>query len=156
MGCSSSQTAPAWVPYGVTSPARKPAPAWAPLSTGPQVLPGACSSVGFPMESWPSLGVSTCSGVGSSRGYRWASFPPWTSLGCRGTACLTMVFTTGCRGISAPAPGASPPPPSSLTLGSAGLFLSHVLTPLSGCSFCVTATFFPFLNVLSQRHYHCR
>jgi len=24
-------------------------------------------------------------------------------MGCRGTACLTMVFTMGCRGISAPA-----------------------------------------------------
>ena len=47
-------------------------------------------------------------------------------------------------------------PPSSLTLGSAGLFLLHVLTPLSGCSFCAPATFFsPFLNLLSQRHYHC-
>ena len=31
------QTAPAWVPRGVTSPASKPAPAWAPLSTGPWV-----------------------------------------------------------------------------------------------------------------------
>jgi len=34
------QAALAWVPHGVTSPARKPAPAWAPLSTGPQVLAG--------------------------------------------------------------------------------------------------------------------
>ena len=42
------QTAPAWVPHGVTSPASKPAPAWARLSAGPQVLPGACCSVGFP------------------------------------------------------------------------------------------------------------
>ncbi|KAM9590835.1 uncharacterized protein ACIBXB_005885 [Morphnus guianensis] len=42
-----AQTAPAWAPHGVTSPARKPAP-WAPLSTDPQVLPGACSSAGFP------------------------------------------------------------------------------------------------------------
>uniref|UniRef100_A0A8D0KWE9 Caspase activity and apoptosis inhibitor 1 n=1 Tax=Strix occidentalis caurina TaxID=311401 RepID=A0A8D0KWE9_STROC len=42
------QTAPVWVPHGVTSPASKPAPAWAPLSMGPQVLPGACSTMGFP------------------------------------------------------------------------------------------------------------
>ncbi|KAK4828802.1 hypothetical protein QYF61_000859 [Mycteria americana] len=42
------QTAPAWVPQGVTSPASKPAPAWAPLSTRPQILPGACSSAGSP------------------------------------------------------------------------------------------------------------
>jgi len=31
---------------------------------------------------------------------------------CRGTACLTMAFITGCRGISALAPGAPPPFPS--------------------------------------------
>jgi len=31
------------VPHGVTSPVTKPAPVWAALSTGPQVLPGGCS-----------------------------------------------------------------------------------------------------------------
>ena len=41
-------TAPAWVPYRVTSPASKPAPAWAPLSTGLQILPGDYSSADFP------------------------------------------------------------------------------------------------------------
>ena len=106
-----AQTALAWVPHGVTSPASKPAPAWAPVSTDPQVLPGACSSAGFP-RGHSLLQAPTCSGVGSSPGCRWISAPPWTSLGCRGTACLTMVFPTGCRGISAPTPGAPPPPPS--------------------------------------------
>jgi len=60
----------------------------------------------------------------------------WTSTGCRGTACLTMVFTLGCRGTSAPAPGVPPPPPSSLTLVSAELILSHSLTPLSQLLLC--------------------
>ncbi|KAM9590480.1 uncharacterized protein ACIBXB_005736 [Morphnus guianensis] len=144
-----AQTAPAWAPHGVTSPASKPAP-WAPLSTDPQVLPGACSSAGFPRGHSP-LREPTCSGVGSSTGCRWISAPPWTSMDCRGTACLTMVFTTGCRGISAPVPGASPPPPSSLTLVSAGLFLLHVLTPLSGCRFSVSRNFFSFLkNVITE------
>jgi len=32
------QAAPAWIPHGVTSPASKPAPVWASLSTGLQVL----------------------------------------------------------------------------------------------------------------------
>ncbi|KAM9590949.1 uncharacterized protein ACIBXB_005997 [Morphnus guianensis] len=136
-------TAPAWVPHGVTSPARKPAPAWAPLSTDPQFLPEACSSVGFP-RGHSLLQEPTCSSVGSSLGCRWISAPLWTCMDCRGTACLTMVFTTGCRGISAPAPGAPPPPPSSLTLVSAGLFLLHVLTPLSGCCFCLSHNFFFF------------
>ena len=117
------QAAPAWVPHRVTSPASKPALAWAPLSMRPQVLPG------------------TCSGVGFSTGCRWISAPPWTFMGCRATACLIMIFTTGCRGISAPAPGAPPPPPSSLTLVSAELFLSHILTPLSSCCCCCASTF---------------
>ena len=165
MGCSSSvtalalvpawgavsqeQAAPAWVPLRVTSPARKPVLGWAPLPTGPQVLPGACSSAGSPWGH-SLLQTSTCSGTGSSMCCRWTSAPRWTSMGCRGTACLTMVFITGCRAITVPAPGASPPPPSSLTLVSAELFPSHILTPLSPCRF-----FFPFLNIFSQRHYHC-
>jgi len=75
-------------------------------------------------------------------GCRWISAPPWTAMGCRGTACLTMVFITGCRGISAPEPGAPPPSPASLTLVSAELFLSHILTPLFCCK-CCYAGFFP-------------
>ncbi|KAM9591150.1 uncharacterized protein ACIBXB_006064 isoform 2-T2 [Morphnus guianensis] len=115
------------------------------LSTDPQVLPGTCSSAGSP-RGHSLLREPTCSGVGSSTGCRWRSAPPWTSLDCRGTACLTMVFTMGCRGISALVPGAPPPPPSSLTLVSAGLFLLHVLTPLSGCRFCLSQLFFFLLE----------
>ena len=63
------QAAPAWVPHRVTSPDSKPAPAWAPLSMGSQVLPGACSSVDFP-QGLSLLRASTCSGVGSSTGCR--------------------------------------------------------------------------------------
>jgi len=56
------------------------------------------------------------------------------------------------QGTSARVPGAPPCPPSSLTLVSAELFLSH-LTPLSAALY--TAVFFPpFLNTLSQRFYH--
>ena len=64
--------------------------------------------------------------MGSSPGCRWRSAPPWTSVGCRGTACLTMVFPRGCSGISAPAARAPPPLSSSLTWGSAGVF--HVFS----------------------------
>ena len=107
MGCSSSQTAPAWVLPTVCSPS----------GTG-------CSSVGPPLghkpcqqnllwhgvlspwvrRSWqgpaPAQGsprghsflqASTCSGVGSSMGHRRISAPLWTSMDCRGTTC----FTTG-------------------------------------------------------------
>jgi len=37
-----------------------------------------------------------------STGYRWRSAPPWTSMGCRGTICLTMVFITSCKGRLSP------------------------------------------------------
>jgi len=42
------QAAPAWVPHGVTIPASKPTPSWTSLSSGLQVLAGACSSAGSP------------------------------------------------------------------------------------------------------------
>jgi len=133
------QTAPAWIPHGVTSPTSKPAPAWAPLSTGPQVLAGPCSSTGSP---W-------------GHSLLWAHPPVlvWTSMGCRGTACLTMVFTMGFRGISSPVPGAPPPPLSSLIQVSAEIFLSHCLTPLSSYN-CSCLFFSTLLTLLSQRHYH--
>jgi len=62
--------------------------------------------------------------------------------GLQGTACLTIVCSMGCKGISAPAPGAPPPPPSALILVSAELFLSRVLTPLSCCK-CLMQGFSP-------------
>jgi len=150
MGCSSSQIDPAWVPSigcspsgtGCTTvglpqghkPCCKPARSWAPLSTGSQVLAGACSSM---LSPWGHrlLGSHVIyllqRGV-HSMGYRWISSPPWTSMDCRGTAWVIMVFIMSCRRkLSTLAPGASPPPPSSLTLVSAELFLSHSLTPLS-------------------------
>ncbi|XP_074894868.1 tRNA:m(4)X modification enzyme TRM13 homolog isoform X3 [Buteo buteo] len=69
-------------------------------ATDPQVVPGACSSTGFPWGH-SLLRAPTCSSMGSSMGCRWISAPPWTSTDCRGTTHLTTVFTTGCRGISA-------------------------------------------------------
>ncbi|NXL33025.1 ARMD1 protein, partial [Glaucidium brasilianum] len=73
---------------------------------------------GLPTGSQSPSGASTCSSVGCS------SAPALTSLGA-GHSCLPMGCTTGCRGISAPAPGAPPPPPSSLTLGVGADGLSH-------------------------------
>jgi len=140
------QAAPAWVPHGVTSPASKPAPVWAPLSMGPQVLAGACSSVGSP---WGHnlLQASTCSGVGSlpwaTGGYLLHCGSPWTAGGQPDSPlsssraaredsllwCFEHLL----------------PPPSSLILVSAELFLSHSLTPLSSRSFsCIF--FLPLLK----------
>ena len=128
------QTAPAWVPRGVTSPASKPASAWAPLSTGPRVRRfcqepaparashGVTASFGHPPA--PAWGPPRAAGgYLLHRGRPWAAggqpAAPWSSPRAAGES------------LSAPAPGAPPPPPSSLTLVSAELFLSHLLTPLS-------------------------
>jgi len=70
----------------------------------------------------------------------------------QGTACLTMVLITGCRGMLAPEPGAPPPLPSSLTWVSAELFLPHILSPLFWL--LLHSSIYPCLNMLSQRCYH--
>ena len=98
-----------------------------PFTTGPQVLSGPCCSTGSPWGH-SLLRASPCSSVGSSMGNRWISAPWWTSMGCRDTACLTTVFSTGCRGTSAAVPGAPPPFPSALSLVSAEWFLSYSVT----------------------------
>jgi len=71
-----------WVPHRVTSPVSKPALAWAPLSMGPQVLPGACSSMGSP-RGHSLLQASTCSGVESvpqaTGGDLLHCGPPWAA-----------------------------------------------------------------------------
>lgn len=106
-----------WVSHGVTSPTRKPAAAWAPLSTGLQV----------PAPVWPSHEVtapsqtSTCSSMVLST--PWAaggSLHPLTSMDC----------------IPAPVPGAPPVPASPVTLVSIELLLSHILpTFFCGCNY---------------------
>lgn len=84
----------------VTVAPRKPSTVWALLSTGPQVLTGACSSAGSPQVAdsfsaltpvpvWGSLWVAG----------GWISAPPLTAMGCRGTTSFTMIFTKGCREI---------------------------------------------------------
>jgi len=142
------QAAPAWVPHGVASPASKPALVQASLS--PQVQ----RSCQEPVSVWASHRVTASFkhppalvwGLpGTAGGYRIQCGPPWTA---EGTACLTILSFKGCRGISAPVPGAPPPPPSSLALELAKLFLSHSLIPLSRLMF--HSKFFPFLNMFIE------
>lgn len=63
---------------------------------------------------------------------RWISAPPWTSMSCSDTAASPWSSLWAAE-ESALAPGALPSP-LSLTLMSAELFLSHIITALSGCS----------------------
>ena len=111
MGCSSSQTAAAFFPcvlstcpfHGVQSfrnqllqlelPTRSQTLPANLLQCGllsPQV-PRSCQQ---PAPAPPTLGTSTCSSMGSSTGCHWICALPWTSMGCRATACLTMAFTS--------------------------------------------------------------
>jgi len=135
------QAAPAWVPHRVTSAASKLAPAWAPLSTGPQVLAGACSSVGSPWGH-SLLQASTCFGMGSlpraaggsllHRGPPWAAggqpASPWSSSRAAREDSLLRHLE---RLL---------PPPSSLTLVSAELF--SLTSSHSSLSAAVSPQFF--------------
>jgi len=56
---------------------------------------------GLPTGSQPPSGIHLLQCRVPSMGYRCRSAPPWTSTGCRGTACLTTVCSMGCMGISA-------------------------------------------------------
>lgn len=102
-------TAPVWVLHRVTGPSRS---LFQPevLSRGPDCFSTASLwthcllQAHSPAVLWGLLWAA------------WRCVPPWTSRVCR-TSCLTMVFTLGCRITSAPAAGAAPAPPSSLTLG---------------------------------------
>lgn len=60
----------------------------------------------------------------------------------------------GCQGISAPVSEAPPAPPSSLTLVSAGLSLSHIFSPFCVYSCHYVVIYFPLLNLLSPKCYH--
>jgi len=146
------QAAPAWVPHGVWSPASKPALVWCPLSMGPQVLAGACSGAGSPWGH-SLLQAYTCSAVGSLPRARGGDLlhrgPPWTAGGQPASPWLSSRAAKEknlCSDILN-----NSHPPSSLTLVSAELFLSQSLTPLSRLPF--HCRFFPFLNMISQRHH---
>jgi len=116
-----SQALPAnLLQHGLLSPqvcrsCQEPAPA--------QVSHRVTASFGYP----PPLVWGPLRAVGGDLLY---CGPAWL----QGTACPTMVCSAGCRGTFALAPGAPPTPPSTLTVRSAKLFLSHRLTPLFSCS----------------------
>lgn len=116
-------------PHSLASPARKLSTARAPLLSRPrfcQEPAPAQSSHGSQPALWihllwsvvlPGLQVDLCL--------------PMALHGLHGTAFLTMVCTTDCRAISDTFPGASPASLYALALLTSGLFLSHILSPLS-------------------------
>jgi len=152
MGCSSSRTTPAWIPFTGCSPSGTGCSSVGPPQ-GHKPCQQTCSNMGsslhrstdpgrsllqrrVPTGSQPHLGIHLLWCGVASTGYRWISAPPWTIMGCRGTTCLTMIFITSCKErLSAPTFRAPPPRPSSQTLVSAELFVSHSFTPLSSLLF---------------------
>jgi len=140
MGCSSSRTAPAWVLpmesqdlpanlfwHGLLSPRGSASPARSPLQRG--------LSMGSQLPS----GIHLLQRGVPSTGYRRMSVPPWTSMDCRGTACLTMVFIKSCKGRVCALTFRAPPPPSCLTdLGVCGVVsLTFSLLSLDCCLIAV-------------------
>ena len=113
-----------------------------------------------------------CSGMGSPRGHSFLQASPCSGMGLLPRATCGDLLHCGppcaaraqpaspwsalwaAREDSAPVSQTPPLPPSSLTLMSAELFLSHHLAPLSWLPFY--CRFFPLLNTLSQRCYHHR
>lgn len=91
----------------------------------------------LPMGLQPSLSIYLLwVGPSQTAGGSLLQYEPlWA---CRHTACLTMVFITDWRGISAPVPGTSPSPSSPLTLLCTELLLSHIFASLSSSSHTTT------------------
>jgi len=121
------QTAPVWLCHRITGPARKPAPVWAPHGF-------TASLRGLPAPTWSP--ARAAGGDPLHHGPPWAAgtqpAPPWSTPWAAEEPllqCLEHLL-----------------PPPSLTLVYAELFLSHILTPLSSCSCCCAAAFFPLLN----------
>lgn len=127
-----------------TVPARKSPPAWAPLH-GLQLLLKFCSCMGSP---WAAVSLRASPLI-----LAWLSpqIAVWITLlqhqpQCNWPTCVSMVFSKGCRGTSAPVHGAFSPPPPSLTLISVGLFLSHSSPSL--LSQLLHSAFYPFSSML--------
>ncbi|KAM9616085.1 uncharacterized protein ACIBXB_020459 [Morphnus guianensis] len=123
-----AQTAPAWVPRGVTNSARSLLQRGLPTGSQPPS--------GIPLLRCgvlPGLQVEICSAV-DLHGLQGDSLPHHgLPRGLQGNLC------SGAWSISSP--------PSALTWGAAGLFLSHVLTPLSLAAVSVPQQlFFPLLR----------
>lgn len=95
------------------------------------IVPHSCSSLGpFPWGQ-SFVWASTCSAVGFCTGCSWVSPPPW------GTTALSWSVPQAAEESQLWCPEHLLPF-SPLTFMSAGLLLSHALTPLSRCSCCCT------------------
>jgi len=137
MGCSSSRTAPMWVIFHGVQCLRKEV-----LQCGSPKGHRSCQKTCSRMDS---TGHSSCQELGPAWAFHKLHLPSshlqlvrcgvlhgcnvdicsdMVLMGCRQATCFTIFFIKGCRGTSALALGAPPPPPS-LTLVSAGLFLSQ-------------------------------
>lgn len=96
MGSSSSQTAPVRVP----SPGSSPSGTGCSICDSPwghRFCQQTCSRVGSSLHG--STGACFSIGCIFLQGRCVHCCSKRSSMGCRGTACFTRVFTTGCRGL---------------------------------------------------------
>ena len=121
---------------------------------GPQVLPGACSSMGFP-QGHSLLRASTCSGVGSSTGCRWISAPLQTLHGLQGHSLPHHGLHHGLQGNLCSGTWSTSSPSFFPDLGVCRVVSLTSSHPSLQLQLLLRRNFFPFLNMLSQRHYCC-
>ncbi|XP_051644285.1 uncharacterized protein LOC127471428 [Manacus candei] len=107
---------------------------------------------GLPTGSQPSFRHPPAPVSVSFPSCRWISAYLWTSIGCRGTAASPWSAPQATGEPQLQLPGACPPSPSLLTLMSAELFLSHILTPLfSECNYiCTVSFFYPLQYIITE------
>ena len=144
------QTAPAWVPHGVRSPASKPAPVWAPLSMGPQVLPGACSSVGFPRATASFRFLHLALAWGPPQATGGISAPLSSFLhGLQGDSLLHHGLHHGLQGDLCSGAWSTSCPSFCTDLGVCRV--PYIFSLLSPAAKAPPTLFFPFVTMLSQR-----
>lgn len=122
-----------WISHRVAGPYRNPASAWVPLFMGHKPSQR-------PPPAWASPGAAFfhgCSGMKASQTTVWISLPLWASMSCRGSTCVTIVFTTG-SGEKLFSSSVSTSFPHLLWPWCCQSFFSHIYSVLSALQCCFT------------------
>jgi len=158
MGCSSSQTAPVWVLSMGCSPSGTGCSSRGSSPCSHKPCQQNCSSIGSsfhgstgPARSLLQFRLSTRSQPPSGNHLLWCGIHHGLQVeisstvdlhGLQGDSLPHCGLDHGLQGKLCSSAWSTFPPPSALTLVSAELFLSHILTPLSSCKM-------PLMQILS-------